>query len=56
MAKRVRAKDETRFGFIDKIDGVALKLAMFTGAIFTVAYLAATKTMLALEVFQSLFD
>ena len=56
MAKRVRAKDRTRFAFIDKIDGVALKLAIFAGAIFTVAYLAATKAILALEVSQSLFD
>jgi hypothetical protein len=56
MATRVRAKDGTRFAFIDKIDGVALKLAIFAGAIFSVACLAATKAILALEVSQSLSD
>jgi hypothetical protein len=56
MAKRARAKDRTRFAFIDKIDGVVLKLAILGGAIFTVAYLAATNAILVLEVSQSLFD
>jgi len=56
MAKRVRAKDETRFAFIDKIDGVALKLAVVAGALVTMAYLVETSATLAVEVSQDLFD
>ena len=55
MAKHVRAKDEARFAFIDKIDGVALKLAVVAGALFTMTYLAETST-LAVELSQGLFD
>jgi hypothetical protein len=56
MAKRVRAKDRTRFAFVDKIDGVALKLAVVAGALFTMACLAATSSTLAVELSQGLFD
>jgi hypothetical protein len=56
IAKHVRAKDEARFAFIDKIDGVALKLAIVAGALFTMAYLAETSSTLAVELSQGLFD
>jgi hypothetical protein len=53
-ARRARAKDKMRLAFLDKIDGVALKLA--AGTLFTMAYLAATSSTLAVELSQDLFD
>jgi len=56
LARRARAKDKTRLAFLDKIDGVALKLAVLAGTLFTMAYLAATSSTLAVELSQDLFD
>jgi hypothetical protein len=55
LARRARAKDKTRLAFLDKIDGVALKLAVLAGSLFTMAYLAATSSTLAVELSQDLF-
>lgn len=55
LARRARAKDKTRLAFLDKIDGVALKLAVLAGPLFTMAYLAATSSTLAVELSQDLF-
>jgi hypothetical protein len=51
-----REKDKTRLAFLDKIDGVALKLAVLAGTLFTMACLAATSSTLAVELSQDLFD
>lgn len=55
LAKLARSKGETRFAFLEKI-GDRLKLAILAVALLTTAYIAETRSIMALQFSQSLFE
>lgn len=56
LSKLVRAKGKTRFAFLDKVVRPYLELAILAGTLLTMAYVAETMSVLALEFPQNLFE
>jgi hypothetical protein len=56
LSKLVRARDKTRFSFLDRVAGSYLGLVILAGTLLAMAYVVETRFILSLEFPQNQFE